>query len=64
MGVNKDQVRGRVRAAEGKLKEVAGKLVGSRRLRAKGKVQGAFGLAQAKFGDVKSALEKSVAKGR
>ena len=53
MSMNKDQVKGRVKEAEGKIKEVAGKLVGNETLEAKGKVQRTLGEAQAKFGDVK-----------
>jgi uncharacterized protein YjbJ (UPF0337 family) len=53
MSMNKDQVKGRVNEAEGKIKEVAGKLVGNETLEAKGKVQRVLGKAQAKFGDVK-----------
>jgi len=53
MGINKDQVKGRVKEAEGKIKQVAGKLVGNENLEAKGKVQKGLGEAQAKFGDVK-----------
>jgi uncharacterized protein YjbJ (UPF0337 family) len=53
MIINKDQVKGRVKEAEGKIKQVAGKLVGNESLEAKGKVQKVLGEAQAKFGDVK-----------
>jgi uncharacterized protein YjbJ (UPF0337 family) len=53
MGMNKDQVKGRVNEAQGKVKEATGKLVGNERLEAKGKVQRVLGAAQAKFGDVK-----------
>jgi uncharacterized protein YjbJ (UPF0337 family) len=53
MSTNKDQVRGRVKEAKGKLKQVVGKLVGDRTLEAKGKVQKKLGAAQAKYGDVK-----------
>jgi len=53
MNMNKDQVRGRVKEAEGKIKEVAGKVVGNEKLEEKGKVQKVLGEAQAKFGDVK-----------
>jgi len=42
-----------VKEAEGKVKEMAGKLVGNEKLEAKGKVQKVLGKAQAKFGDVK-----------
>lgn len=58
MGMNKDQVSGRIRATKGRVEEAAGSLVGSRRLRAKGKIQGAIGVAQAKFGDTKSTIER------
>jgi uncharacterized protein YjbJ (UPF0337 family) len=64
MGVNKDQVRGRIRAAEGKVKELAGKVLGDKRLQARGKFQGVLGVAQAKFGDVKHAVKSSLKKGR
>jgi len=53
MGINKDQVKGRVNEAKGTIKEVAGKLVGNESMEAKGKVQKNLGKAQAKFGDVK-----------
>jgi uncharacterized protein YjbJ (UPF0337 family) len=52
MGMNKDQVKGRVEEAKG-TKEVAGRLVGNETLEAKRKVQRTLGRAQAKFGDVK-----------
>jgi uncharacterized protein YjbJ (UPF0337 family) len=51
--MNKDQVKGRVKEAEGKMKELAGKLVGNEKLEAKGKAEKILGKAQAKFGDVK-----------
>jgi uncharacterized protein YjbJ (UPF0337 family) len=53
MGMNKDQVQGRVKEAKGKIREAAGKLVGNESLQAKGKAQKTLGKAQAKFGDVK-----------
>jgi uncharacterized protein YjbJ (UPF0337 family) len=53
MSMNKDQVKGRVREAEGKIKEVAGRFLGNDRLEAKGKVQKVLGEAQARFGDIK-----------
>jgi uncharacterized protein YjbJ (UPF0337 family) len=57
MSMNKDQVKGRVNEAEGKIKEVAGRLVGNEHLEAKGKVQKVLGEAQAKFGDVKKDIK-------
>ena len=59
MNTNKDQVRGRVKEAQGKVKEVAGKLVGNEKLEAKGKIQTVLGKAQAKFGDVKQDMKDS-----
>jgi uncharacterized protein YjbJ (UPF0337 family) len=62
MSINKDQIKGRVKEAEGKIKEVAGKLVGNETLEAKGKVQKVLGEAQAKFGDLKQDV-KDIKKG-
>ena len=59
MSTNKDQVKGRIKEAEGKVKEVAGKLVGNEKLEAKGKIQKILGKAQAKFGDVKQDMKDS-----
>ena len=59
MSTNKDQVKGRTKEAEGKIKEVAGKLVGNEKLEEKGKVQKVLGEAQAKFGDVKKDVKDS-----
>lgn len=57
MGINKDQVKGRVKEAEGTIKEAAGKAVGNEKLEAKGKVQKILGKAQSAFGDVKQDLK-------
>lgn len=57
MGVNKDQVKGRVKEAEGTIKEAAGKAVGNEKLEAKGKIQKVLGRAQAALGDVKQDLK-------
>jgi uncharacterized protein YjbJ (UPF0337 family) len=59
MIVNKDQIKGRIREAEGKAKEVAGKMVGNDKLELKGNVQRALGQAQAKFGDAKQNMKDS-----
>jgi uncharacterized protein YjbJ (UPF0337 family) len=56
MGINKDQVEGRVKEATGKVQEVAGKAVGSTTEQVKGTVNKTAGAAQAKYGDVKSDL--------
>jgi uncharacterized protein YjbJ (UPF0337 family) len=54
MIMNKDQVKGRINEAEGKIKKVAGEIVGNETLEVKGTVQNIVGKAQAKFGDAKS----------
>jgi uncharacterized protein YjbJ (UPF0337 family) len=63
MGVNKDQVKGRIKKVEGKVMEAVAKVVGKRKLRVKGKVQGIVGAAQAKFGDVRQAVKDSLKRG-
>jgi uncharacterized protein YjbJ (UPF0337 family) len=59
MSMNKDQVNGRVKEAEGKAQEVAGKIVGSAHQEVKGEVKKNLGATQAKFGDLKSNLKDS-----
>ena len=54
MIINKDQVNGRAKLASGKVKEVAGKLVGNTRLELQGIEQRVLGALQARFGDAKS----------
>jgi uncharacterized protein YjbJ (UPF0337 family) len=56
--MNKDQVKGRIREAEGAAKETAGKVSGNKSLEQKGKLQKAAGKGQALFGDAKSDLKK------
>ena len=57
--MNKDQVKGRVKEAEGKVKEVAGKLVGNSTLEQKGKAEKTVGKVQAAYGDIKNDVKKS-----
>jgi len=52
MGINKDQVEGRVKEAGGKIREEIGKAVGSTSETLKGKLDKTIGAAQAKLGDV------------
>jgi uncharacterized protein YjbJ (UPF0337 family) len=59
MGINKDQVAGRVKEAAGKVQEVAGKAAGSTNQQVKGNVNKNAGAAQAKYGDVKSHAKDS-----
>ena len=51
--MNKHQVEGRVDQTTGKIKEVAGRVVGNERLEAEGQLDQAKGKAQATFGDTK-----------
>jgi uncharacterized protein YjbJ (UPF0337 family) len=56
--MNNDQVKGRIKEAEGKAKQVAGNVVGNKKLEEKGKVQKDVGKVQAGFGDLKHDLKK------
>jgi uncharacterized protein YjbJ (UPF0337 family) len=51
MGINKDQVDGRVKQATGKVQEVAGRVTGNPMQELKGKVKKTVGTAQAGLGD-------------
>ncbi len=57
MGINKDQVDGRVKEGTGKVQEVAGRVTGSATQELKGKVKKVVGAAQAGFGDAKERLQ-------
>lgn len=56
--MNKDQVKGRTKAAVGTVKEVAGKVVGNESLNIEGKVQKEAGKVQAGYGDLKEDINK------
>jgi uncharacterized protein YjbJ (UPF0337 family) len=60
--MNKDQVKGRVEQATGKVKEVAGKVTGNERLEGEGKVDQATGKAQANYGDGKEKVADRIEK--
>jgi uncharacterized protein YjbJ (UPF0337 family) len=57
--MNKDQVKGRAKQTEGKVKEAAGKLVGNSKLEQKGKAENVVGKVQAAYGDIKNDIKKS-----
>ena len=57
--MNKDQVKGRVKQAEGQLEEAAGKIVGDKDMQRSGKFKNAVGKVQSRYGDVKSDIKKS-----
>jgi uncharacterized protein YjbJ (UPF0337 family) len=60
MGINKHQVKGRVKIAKGTIKEATGKMVGNKMLQAKGNIQKNLGKIQAKFGDLKKNMKDSL----
>jgi uncharacterized protein YjbJ (UPF0337 family) len=60
MGVNKDQVDGRLKEAAGKVQEVTGRVTGSHTQEAKGAINKNLGAAQAKVGDVTEKVKSAV----
>lgn len=64
MTMNKDQIKGRVKEATGKTKNVTGKIVKNKDLEAEGKVESTVGKVQAGYGDLKADLKKGVKKGK
>jgi len=61
--MNKDQVAGRVEEAKGKLKEVAGRVVGSEKLKGEGIADQAAGKVQKTYGDVKEKAKDAIKSG-
>ncbi len=60
--MNKDQVDGRLEQAKGKLKEVAGEVVGNDRLKAEGEVDQVAGKTEATVGDAKESVKRGIDK--
>ena len=58
--MNKDQVKGRVDEATGKMKEAAGRTMGHPDLEDRGTAQKVAGKAQKDYGDVKEDLKKDL----
>lgn len=56
MGINKDQVDGRVKEAAGKVQEVAGRATGNTTQELKGKLKKTVGSTQAGLGDAREEL--------
>ncbi|WP_423761782.1 CsbD family protein [Burkholderia sp. NLJ2] len=56
--MNRDQVRGRIVEAKGKLKEMVGRVMGNRSTRMRGKVEQVVGKTQASFGDAKEQIKR------
>ena len=61
--MDKDQVKGRMKVAKGKVKEVAGKAVGNKTQETKGRIEKTVGKTQADYGDLKSEIKKDAKKG-
>lgn len=57
--MNKDQVKGRVEEAKGKIKEIAGKAVGNPRVEAEGDLEQMAGKVQKTYGDAKNQASKN-----
>lgn len=58
--MNKDQTTGRANQVKGKVKEIAGDIVGNKELEVKGKIQNTGGKVQAAFGDAKEDVKDAV----
>jgi uncharacterized protein YjbJ (UPF0337 family) len=56
MTINKDQVKGTAKAIGGKIREEVGKLIGSKKQKAKGLKEQSKGKLQRGVGDVKEAI--------
>jgi uncharacterized protein YjbJ (UPF0337 family) len=56
--MSKQHLKGHMKEAEGKIKEVAGKLVGNERLEEKGKAEKIAGKHQAARADLKDDIKK------
>lgn len=56
--MNTHQLKGRIRQASGKVKEITGKLFRNQSVRAKGHAQQTGGRIQAGYGDIKDDLRK------
>lgn len=57
--MNKDQVRGALEQAKGKVKEVTGEVVGNKQLEAEGDAEQVAGKVQKAYGDVKDNVKKA-----
>jgi uncharacterized protein YjbJ (UPF0337 family) len=58
--MNKDQAKGYIEEAKGKVKELAGKAVGNKELELKGKVQKISGKAEVGLGNIKAGMKKPI----
>jgi uncharacterized protein YjbJ (UPF0337 family) len=58
--MNKNQIKGRIKEAKGKGKELAGKAVGNKQLQREGKVEKLGGKAEAAYGDLKKEVQRGM----
>ena len=58
--MNKDQAKGRMRAASGNAKKFVGKAIGDTDMQAEGIVEKAVGKVQAGYGDLKHGIKKTI----
>lgn len=61
--MNKDQIKGSAKLAEGKIQQGVGKVTGSEKLQAKGLLKQAAGKTQKNYGDARQAA-KDLTKGK
>lgn len=61
--MNKDQVKGRLKSVVGKVKEQAGKAVGSKKTQIKGTIEKTTGKMQSNYGDAKNDVDKMLKRG-
>jgi len=59
MGINKEQVKGRVAEAKGRVKEVTGRIIGDKQLAVKGEAQKIAGAVLATVGDAEESVKKA-----
>jgi uncharacterized protein YjbJ (UPF0337 family) len=57
--MNKDQVKGRAKNAEGRLEEAVGEIVGDKKMERDGKIKTVVGKVRSRYGDFKSNNRKS-----
>jgi len=56
--MNKNQVKGSAKKLSGKTREVAGKVIGSKKMERKGKIKRAAGEVQSAVGDAQAEIER------
>lgn len=56
--MNKDQIKGRIDEAIGKVRELAGTIIGNKSTELKGRIEQVIGKTQASYGDAKAQLKK------